>query len=202
MPNISIFFCHLGVWGKFKDFLISSSQIQGLLISRVCEHCVCTLAATLIISLFQCGWKKSCISQITVWKLHVDAYVNNVSKRDISESLPVWLVKTENVGHWVPQYFMDITNVLTGHNQWRHYSSTGHSRIIPDHKEHFNLAITVTAFPLPVGYGIVVPTDHSFVHSGVECCSSNLEPWEKGYFRKWLYAQKCKEVLIKICISR
>ena len=134
---------------------------------------------------FNVVWKKSYISQITVRKLHVDTYVNNVSKRDNSESLPVWLVETDNVSHRVPQYFTDITNMLTGHSQWRHYSSTDHSWIIPDHKEHFNLAIiTDGAFYLLVGNGKVVPSGHSFVISGVECCSSNLEPREKGYFRK------------------
>ena len=152
---------------------------------------------------FNAAWKKSYISQIKVRKLHVDTYVNNVSKRDNSESLPVWLVETNNVSHRVPQYFIDITNMLTGHSHWLHYSSTGHSWIIPDHKEHFNLAITTDgAFSLLVGNGIGVPSDQSFVISGLECCSSNLEPWGKGYFRKWFHTHKCKEVFIRICISR
>lgn len=133
--------------------------------------------------------KKSCISQNAVWKLHVNTYVNDVFKRDNSESVPIRLLETDNVGDRVPQYFIKFTNMLTGHCQFRNYSSTGHSWIIPDHKKHFSLSVT-DAVSLLVSNGVIISSEHSFVCSGVECGSSNLEPWEKWHFRNWLHAQK------------
>lgn len=57
---------------------------------------------------FNMVWKESRISQSAVRKLHVNTYVNDVFKRDNSESVPIGLLETDNVGHRVPQYFMHL----------------------------------------------------------------------------------------------
>jgi len=131
--------------------------------------------------------KVSCITQITVCKLHVNTHINNLIERDNSKSAPVWMVKTDNVADRTPQNVMPFTEALTRHWHCSNNSPTSHSPFISGKKEHFNLSITDAAF-LPVSNGVVVPPWNSFVGPGVKYYIRNLEPWKKCYIWNWLYS--------------
>ena len=137
--------------------------------------------------------KRSSITKITVWKLHIDTHINDVFERDNTKSDPVWLMKTNNVGNSAPEKIMLFTETLTGYWHSGNYRSTAHSRNIFGNKKHFNLPIK-SAVSLLINHSVVVSPGHSFVWSGVDYCSPNLEPWEKRHFTNWLHTKKTKKV--------
>ena len=89
-------------------------------------------------------WEMCCITHITVWKLDINTYVNNVFERDNCELVLVWLVETDNVAYWASQTIMAFAYMLTRHWHRSNDSPTSHSWIISDRKECFNVPITYT----------------------------------------------------------
>lgn len=141
-------------------------------------------------------WEMCCISDATIWKLHVNTNVNDVLKQDYIKSVPVWMLKGNNVMYWATQYFMWCTDMLVRLWHGNNDSTTGLCWILWNHKEFFNLPIACASFFL-VSNSEAVSSWNSLVHSGMEHCISILHSLKKCDIRNGFYSKKQQKVILK-----